>query len=273
MFPGKLDCTRSTPHRRGRAAYNLLCVLLFYLSAASLAQSFSPLSHRYGTSASPQLADAGYYPEVAWLGQSTYCNPYFGFRLVLPRELKPEPIYLSVQPSGRHMLLALHLHRLDRSADLFLSAFEDSSADSARRAAKSRMQQAHSAGLSGSGPHKLNLHQRPFFRLHILNTSDPGDESSYYFTQRGYVLHAAIFSPQESLAAAISSAIEHLEFFDPDPDACTSATDASATGSAALPQASATGSAALPQASATGSAALPAMPTPSHTNPPSMASH
>ena len=43
----------------------------------------------------------------------------------LPPELKSEPILLPVQSDRRHMLLALHLRRLDRYADLFISAFEE----------------------------------------------------------------------------------------------------------------------------------------------------
>ena len=212
-----------------------------------------PTLHSYGATGGHPVADKS-YPEIAWLGRSTYCNPYFGFRLALPRDLKAEPMHLPVQPSGRHMLLALHLQHLDRSADLFLSAFQDGAEDSARRAAKSRIQQARSAGLSASGPHKLNQHQRTFFRIHILSrTGDPGDESSYYFTQRGYVLHAAVFSEDETLDAAVGSAIERLRFFGPAPSACMPTAAPAASVSAYPPSMAA-------PASVTASAAPPGVP-------------
>ena len=276
IFPGKLDCTRRTPQRRSPAAYNLLLGILLCLSTAALTQTSTQFSDLKGAAPQPDTrqspgglyrptgapaASVTPYPEVAWLGRSTYCNPYFGFRLALPRELKIELIYLPVQPDGRHMLLALHLSRLDRSANLFISAFEDGAQDPALLAAKARIQQARSNRLSASGPHKLKGHQQPLYRLRIANPmGESGDESSYFFTQRGYVVHAAVFSHEENLAAAIGSALERLEFFDPAPDACTPppANDAPshAASVAAYPPALAADAASLaesPATSATGS--------------------
>jgi hypothetical protein len=162
------------------------------------------------------------YPEVAWLGRSTYCNPYLGFAFALPAELKQEPIYLPVQPKGRHMLLALHLQRLDRVADVLVSAFEDSSEKPAHLAAQSRIQQAHRAGLISNGPHAIPVHGREFYRLHIASDGPgPGNESSYFFVQRGYVVHIAIFSHDHDLATLLESSMEHLELFEPG-SACAS---------------------------------------------------
>jgi hypothetical protein len=201
-FPGKVDCTRTSPHRRSRASHFILfLILLGALRSVTLAQS---------PTAPPE------YPEVAWLGRSTYCNPYLGFRFALPAELKREPIYLPVQAQGRHMLLALHLQRLDRVADVLISAFEDSSEKPAHLAAKARVQQAHRAGLTFNGPHSVPVHGHEFYRLHIAGDGPgPGNESSFFFAQRGYVVHIAIFSHDHDLAALLESSMEHLELFEP----------------------------------------------------------
>ncbi len=186
----------------------LFLASFFCLCTSALAQSASPPA-------------PGSYPELAWLGRSSYCNPYFGLRFALPRELKPEPIDLPVQSNGRHMLLAQHLRRLDRSAQIFISAFEDPSEDAARLAARAHLRQARAASVSASGPHALSAHRHPLYRLHSLSaTNELGGETSYFFTLRGYVLHVAIFSQDDTLAAAIGSSIERLEFFDPAPSAC-----------------------------------------------------
>jgi hypothetical protein len=162
------------------------------------------------------------YPEVAWLGRSTYCNPYFGFRLSLPAELKSEPLHLPVQSHGRHMLLALHLQRLDRNADLFLSTFEDGAENPARLAAKARVQQARQAGFLTTGPNTVSVRDHQFYRLRILaDTEGPGSESSYFFAVRGYVVQAAIFSHADDLAASLGAVLEQLEFLEPGNSACT----------------------------------------------------
>jgi hypothetical protein len=206
-FPGKVDCTRISPHRRSRAAYIILFVtVLSVLCSGALEQS---------PDAPPQ------YPEVAWLGRSTYCNPYLGFSFALPAEFKTEPIYLPVQPPGRHMLIAMHLQRLDRPADLFVSAFEDNSDKPAHLAAKVRAQQAHRGGLTTTGPNSISVHRHQFYRLHIIGDAGLGNESSYYFELRGYVVHIAIFSHEHDLAAGLESAMEHLEFVEPGGSACT----------------------------------------------------
>jgi hypothetical protein len=173
------------------------------------------------------LAGPQQYPEVAWLAPSNYCNPYFGFRLQLRPELKSAPLHLPVQPPGRHLLLALHIERLDRSADLFIAAFEDSSENPARLAARARVQQARHAGLLVTGPNSLALHEHQLYRIHIAAGADGrGDESSYYFVRRGYVLHIAIFSHAADLAASLAVAFEHLEFIEPGEAACTLAAPA-----------------------------------------------
>jgi hypothetical protein len=163
------------------------------------------------------------YPEIGWLAQSNYCNPYFGFRLALPAEFKSEPVFLPVQPAGRHMLLAMHLQRLDRSADLLISAIEDRSENPARFAAKARVQQAHERGFTTSGPSSISVHEHEFYRLTIVsNTESMGAESSYFLVLRDYVLQIAIFSHEPDLAAVLDSSIEHhLEFVEPGESACT----------------------------------------------------
>ncbi len=203
MIPGKLDCTRIRPRHRAPALHIILAVT--FTCAFAFAQS------------APSV-----YPEVAYLSRSSYCNPYFGFRLTLPAGFKSEPIYLPVQPHGRHMLLALRLQRLERSAEVFISAFEDATPDPAHLAAKARVQQAREGGLSTSGPSKLSLHDHDIYRLQIVgDTQGPGDESSFYFTFPGHVLHAAIFSHDRELAAPIESAVEHLEFLPPGDRPCS----------------------------------------------------
>jgi hypothetical protein len=197
-----------------------------------------------------QPATPWQYPEVAWLDHSSYCNPYFGFRLALPAELKSERIFLPVQPQGRHMLLALRFQRLDRTSELFISAFEDRSQDAVPLAAKARVQQARASGLTTSGPNQFLLHDRPAYRLHITgDVAGPGSESSLYFAARGYVLHFAIFSHQPELAAAIVSAAEHLEFLEPGDAAC--AVPAVAAAPPVPPSASAASDTAAPDSSGT----------------------
>lgn len=212
MIPGKLDCTRIRPHLRNRAAHIMWLVmfrpvaLLFIFCSVTLAQTVAPQ-----------------YPEIAWLTRSTYCNPYFGFRLALPAELKSEPIYLPVQPRDQHALLAMHLRRLDRTADILISAVPDKSGNSARLAAKARAQQAHKRGLATSGPSSLSVHEHEFYRLRVISdTQSVGNESSYFLSLRGFLLHIAIFSHEHDLAAALDSSVEHhLEFIESGGSACT----------------------------------------------------
>ena len=263
-FPGKFDCTRIRPQSESRLLLGSRLFLqsllllpgrilpesrLFFesviLSVAkdpSTAQtsradpSFSAANRFF-----PRLcllrnwliciclfcaaATAQPYPEVAWLAPSSYCNPYFGFRLTLPPELKSEPIFLPVEATNRrHMLLALRLWRLDRSADLFISAFEDGSENPAHLAAKVRMRMARDAGLLTTGPRELSVADHKFYRLSIFNDAPgPGNESSYFLAMRGSVLQIAIFSHADDLAASLKAALEHLEFLKPEQAACTSA--------------------------------------------------
>jgi hypothetical protein len=219
MIPGKLDCTRIDPCLRSRAEHNII------LSWVSCLVSYLALSLIYilcpGALQAQSPAPPPQYPEVGWLARSSYCNPYFGFRLRLPPQLKSEPVFLPVQPSGRHMLLDVHLQRLDRTADLLISAFEDSSRNPARLAANARARQARERGLNPLSPRTLSLRDHEFYRLQIVSdTLSPGNESSYFFALRGYVLHIAIFSHERDLTAALDSAIEHLEFVEPGESAC-----------------------------------------------------
>lgn len=212
MIPGKLDCNRISLRRRSRFTH-----IIFFVT-------FLCFSHT-GTQAQSAPPE---YPEVGWLGRSTYCNPYFGFRLALPAGFKSETIYLPVQPQGRHMLLATHLQRLDRSADLLISAFEDQSDDPAHLAAKARARQAHHGGLTTTGPTAGSIHDHRFYRLHIASgTPNAPDESSYFFMLRGYVVHFAVFAHEHELSAAIEAAIGRLEFVEPGSAACVVPADSS----------------------------------------------
>lgn len=120
------------------------------------------------------------------------------------------------------MLFATRLQRLDRSADLLMSAFEDNSEKPAHLAAKARVQQAHQGRLASSTPHLFSVHGHEFYRIRITgDVPGFGNESSYYFALRGYVIHIAIITPEHDLAAGLESALEHLEFFEPGESACT----------------------------------------------------
>jgi len=212
MVPGKLDCTRI--NRRSRSLFVQIVLLVTFLCAA--------LSGLCGQEHSPE------YPEVARLGPSSYCNPFFGFRLSLPAGFRYERIHLPVQRFGRHMLLALHLEQLDRSAEFYISSFEDSSEDPAHLAAKVRADEARHADSSVAGPDKISIRGRTFYRLHISgNAKLPGNESSYYFAQRGYVIHFAVQSYERDLVNAVASAINRLEFVEVGPTACSGSASSS----------------------------------------------
>jgi len=126
------------------------------------------------------------------------------------------------------MLLALRLWRLDRYADLFISAFADGSENPAHLAAKARVRMARDAGFPTNGPHGLSVDDHKFYRLNIFNDAPgPGNESSYFLAQRGYVLQMAIFSHADDLAASLRAALEHLEFLKRDQSTCTGSASAS----------------------------------------------
>jgi hypothetical protein len=153
----------------------------------------------------------------------------------LPPELKSEPIFLPVESNRRHMLLGLRLRRLDRSADLFISAFQYNSENPAHMAANIRVQQARDSGFVTIGPHAFSVHDHKLYRLKIINdTAGPGNESSYFLALRGYVLQVAIFSHADDLATSLRAALEHLEFVKPDESACTWTAPRAALGAAAL---------------------------------------
>ncbi len=241
-IPGKLDCTRSRPRLCAAGVQIFLFVtFLCIFSSATLAQPSAP----------PPT-----YPEVAWRTPTSYCNPYFGFRLQLSPQLKSEPIYLPVLPPhsksapspaatsstvqtpplpspSTRMLLATRVQRVDRDAEIFISAVEDSLDDSAHQSAREAVHIAHDRGFITSGPNTLSVHDHSLFRLRIAGDPEaPGDETSYYFSLRGHVIHIAIFSHDPDLATSIDSAIEHMEFFSPHPSSCTGASPApSSTGS------------------------------------------
>lgn len=203
IYPGKLDCNRSHSRLHTIRAIFIIGILL----SAAIAQAQSPA--------------VASYPEVGWLTRSTYCNPYFGIRLDLPDNLRIERIHLPVQLDGRHMLLAMHLWQLDRSADLFLSAFEDYAPNPAQRAARSRQRDAHAASLSTHGPKELRIHEHSLYRLNVVNPNGGSDaETSYYFAIRGWVLHVVILASDDDLVSSVTSAVEHLEFLDSTPPSC-----------------------------------------------------
>ncbi len=247
-FPGKVDCTRSTPHLRSRAAH----ILLPFIFLCGFCAGARPQ-----TSALPQ------YPEVAWLGQSSYCNPYFGIRLTLPSEFKSGPLYLPVQPLEHHMLLAQRFQRLDSTADLLISAMQNGSGDPdpALLAAKARVLDAHRQGLFTHGPKELSIQQHKLYSVRIANLAG-GQETSYYLTLRGYIVHIAVLSQEPNLLARLNSAVEHLEFLDTEQSACTAATPT------VMPPATPAAMAAPPTASsiapqpASSSASQPAAPEP-----------
>jgi len=250
-IPGKLDCTRSGPRPCAAATQIFLFVtILCIFSSAVLAQP-----------SAPPAPNPSSYPEVAWRTPTSYCNPYFGFRIQLPAQLKSEPIYLPVhspahsnaapssdvtsqaipsqalQSQPSHMLLATRVQRVDRDARIFISAVEDSSDDSAHQAARERVHVAHERGLVTSGPNTLSIHDHPLFRLRISGDPEaPGDESSYLLSLRGHVIHVAIFSHDPDLASSIDSAIERMEFFEPHSSACTGADAPPAPPDAATPK-------------------------------------
>lgn len=208
--PGKLDCTRITLRRPSLFGQIVLKAIFLVASSVLLAaQSAAP----------PQ------YPELARLGPSSYCNPFFGFRLALPAELKAERIHLPVQPPHKHLLLALRLTRLDRTVELFITAFEDSAEDPAALAAKARAHMLRH-GMNVLGPNKVSVHGRTFYRIHIVDDArGSAAESSYYLYERGYVIRLAIFSHDHELSKAVESAVEHLKFAEPADVACAAPPD------------------------------------------------
>jgi hypothetical protein len=217
-FPGKYDCTRLR-----LPGGSLLFLTLAALFFCSFARAQSPLPPSY--------------PEVARLGPSSYCNPYFGFRLSLPAELRSETMHMPVQQRDHHILLAWHLIKLDRSADVLISAFNDRSIDPVRRAAKARINEAHKHGLRASGPGTLRVNERELLTVHVVDAAigGPGSESSFYFQSTGYLIHIAVLSHEPELIAALEKAIGHMDFMEPGEEACrVSAPAAMANSSVAL---------------------------------------
>jgi hypothetical protein len=202
-YPGKLDCTRIGHCRCTRGAQILLLVLAF---------------------AAPSRAQAVPYPEIARLGSSSYCNPFFGFRMAMPSEMRLARYHLPVQPPGKHLLLAVSLSRLDRAADFYISAFEDRSPEAAHMAARVRLRQLYRAGANATAPAPLLIAGHKLFRVHAEGDAATGDESSYYLDARGWVVRFEIHAQQHGLEPDIAAAIEHLSFFDPAAPAaeCTS---------------------------------------------------
>jgi hypothetical protein len=202
-FPGKDDCTRLR-----LPGGSLLRIALAAVVSCALAQAQSSLPPSY--------------PEVARLGPSSYCNPYFGFRLSLPAELRSETMHMPVQQRDHHILLAWHLIKLDRNGDVLISAFSDRSSDPVRRAAKARIDEAHKHGLRASGPGTLRVNERELLTVHVVDQQigGLGSESSFYFPSVGYVIHIAVLSHDPELIAALEKAIGHMDFMEPGAEAC-----------------------------------------------------
>jgi hypothetical protein len=157
----------------------------------------------------------------------------------MPDKFTVESIHLPVQQHGRHMLLAVHVQHLYRTADLFISAYEGTSENPALQAAKERYHQARDNHYHTSGAGPVSFHDHTFYRLRVDNDLQaPGDESSFFLTLRGYVLHFALFSVDHTLAAMIESAIEHIQFNEPGDSACTIPTQPTPTVAAMAAQAS-----------------------------------
>jgi hypothetical protein len=197
--PGKLDCTRISLRCRSRLIQILLLVLLSAGLTVPLRAQSLPTP----------------YPEVARLGASSYCNSFFGFRMPMPAEMRIGRYHLPVQPPGKHLLLALNFSRLDRAADLYVSAFEDASPDAAHLAARARLQQFRRLGMNASAPPSVMIAGRESFRVRKEGDAATGDESSYYLAVHGWVLHFEIRSQPHGLESDIAAAVEHLSFFDP----------------------------------------------------------
>ena len=207
-FPGKFDCTRIRPQSEKRLLLESRPVSLRHAPARNWLICLCLFC---------SVASAQPYPEVAWLAPSSYCNPYFGFRLTLPPELKSEPIFLPVESNRHHMLLALRLWRLDRYADLLISAFED--ARKIPRAWPPRPGFRWLGRLVSSPPDPMGFPS--------LTTSSTGLTSSV--TRQVPAMRAVIFLPCAATFCKLPffptptislpplrAAMEHLEFLKPD---------------------------------------------------------
>jgi hypothetical protein len=224
MVPaGKLDCTRSRARTGGKWRRILRRALLACLLGCV---ALVPVGRLHGQSMVPPR-----YPEIGRLGLSSYCNPYFGFRLRLPREMKGSTLHLPVEASERHMLLALRVARLDRTGSLYISAVRDPSAEPLRHAARERVQLARQEGLSATGPGVLKIGQRELLTVHVQNPKSdaPGDESSVFFLARDYVIQASAVSHDPPVLAALEKVLQHIEFMEPGEDSCREAPPLAAT--------------------------------------------
>jgi hypothetical protein len=118
------------------------------------------------------------------------------------------------------MLLALHLTRLDRPVEFFITAFEDSAKDPAALAAKAR---AHSPDRDKRifGPTKVSVHGHTLYRVHILdNSRAEAGETNYYLNERGYVIRLAVFSHDYEMSKAVEATVEHMKFAELSEAAC-----------------------------------------------------
>lgn len=209
----RLDCTRIG---HWRAAGILLGILALWvggwvaLGAAGMAQS----------------AELPHYPEIGRLGRSSYCNPFFGFRLTLSPELKAEPLHLPIPPAGEHLLLAMKVSRLDRDATLNISAEArpqpiEALQQPAKMAARDLIQQARKDHRSTQGPGTIVAGQQYFYSVRVDQRGDgPGPENDLFFYVSQHVVRVAITSHDAKLADDLSKAVQHMQFVDPAADAC-----------------------------------------------------
>jgi hypothetical protein len=175
----------------------------------------------HGAAFAQVASEGAQYPEIARLGPSSYCNPYFGFRVHFPSEYRAERIHLPVQPHGRHVLLALHIERLYHEAELIVAATEDGKEDAAERAAKMHSREAHDHRKIPSGPHGTEIGGKKLYRVRVSEDGlEAAGEDSYFMEERGNVLHFAIYSHDPELSSALASLIHHMEFFEPGAEGC-----------------------------------------------------
>lgn len=168
----------------------------------------------------PPQARAAEYPELARLGPAEYCNPYFGFRLPLPPAIHSERYYRPNPPEGRHMLLALNLWRLDHSAELFITSFEDATPDAAGLAAHARLKQQKQVYFSASMPPPIEVAGHKIYRLKAEGDAHLGYASTWFVELRGSVVVISLHSREPGLEPAVAAAVEHMTFFAPGAEAC-----------------------------------------------------
>ena len=157
--------------------------------------------------------DAARYPEVGRLGEAAYCNPFFGFRLPLPAEMKMRRLHLPVQPAGRHVLLALRYSRLDRPAEFFISAFPDATPQAAKLAAAVHRQELSKVAPSSPELREVSLAGHSVQRLRAALNARDGNELDFYFETRGWVVRLEIHTLDREMEDALAAQVAKLSFF------------------------------------------------------------